>query len=132
MRYPVFITGSSSSGSHLLTTMLDVHHKVVVGPELQFFYHPFIYAEWSVARQRVLEAFHLCHSRHWKAARRLFPRLKAPRVSRANNVLRSIDVYGYRKSEVRAMLEQASGLDELVDRFMAGFGRFREKPDAVW
>ena len=133
MRHPVFIAGTTSSGSHLLATMLDMHPEVIIGPELQIFYNQFVFTEWPVASSRILNAFRVSHSIPWKVARKLFPYpLKIPRLGHANNILRGYKGYGLNRGQLLTMLNQADSLKSFTDSLVTHFEHFRNKPDAIW
>ena len=132
MKYPLFITGPSSGGTHLLATMLDSHPEIAAGPELSLLQHKEVYADWQVAQDRLRDAL----KRTWSPARRAirgglgFRRMAPPGV--ISTAFRSIHGYGLSPKDIGQRLTDAHSLRELIDGIGDHFLEYRGKTSGIW
>jgi hypothetical protein len=114
---PILIGSCPSSGSTLLSVMLDAHPDVLCGPELSLFSHPFFWslegAEWRARLLRYISLGPLAISLpEWKLSNGLCPYA----LLLYSNTL---PWYGITCEELKNLVQKCSNANELV-RYLYG------------
>jgi hypothetical protein len=110
---PVFIVGSASSGTTLLSVMLDRHSVLACGPELFVFDKPAVYGPYDVFRDRLGD---------W-----LRDGLVGDGQVKASVFFHSLDVYYCEADGLVRLAREADDLRGFFDRFFAAYLERRGK-----
>lgn len=111
---PFLIVGCGSSGSHLLSVLLDTHPDIACGPELGLFNKPALYADFETVQSDFSRWVKNGKTTGgWANYRKFF---LGP------------DAYYWTLDEALSRLREAQTLREFVDEF---FGRFLERRGAL-
>jgi len=122
---PILIGGCPSSGTTLLSCMLDAHPDLMCGPELSFFCHPYL---WSMSgpawRQRLLAALNAPRlglgEEYWDLQEGVVPYV--PQVD-----TRSLGWYDLSLESIREMAGRSRDAVELSRRFfLAALEKYRK------
>lgn len=103
---PVFIGGSGSSGSTLLSVLLDRHSQIACGPELSFFNKAAIFGDF-VQMQR--------HFTRW-----IKHGLRTDGYFRYYRFCTNLKDYGLSTTELTHWLKSSTNLREFCDQFISG------------
>jgi hypothetical protein len=125
---PVLVGCCPSSGSTLLSIILDAQPTLLCGPELAFFSHPFVWLgqgrQW---KDEILDAlWNPCYCpEDWRRHNRF---VKA--VFAGNAGVSDLKWYGHDPDTLREMVREARSGPDFADKFFSGPLRRRNK--SVW
>lgn len=99
---PAIIGGSSSTGSSLLTNILNRHSSIYAGPETHLLSKPKLYLDWEMHKASIL-------TKEGDA-------MKSPGIHRFNGVI--LD----EQKSIEGLLVTAKSLSQFADEYFASFG----------
>lgn len=111
---PFLIVGTGSSGSHLLSILLDKHRKLACGPELGIFDKPIFYEGIETLRESLSRWFEKGASTDgWFNYQHMF---------------KNLDCYFTDRKDIRNYAQNVESLRQFVDAFFGPYLEQRNKP----
>ena len=111
---PIIIGGSGSTGSTLLSTILNRHPEVAIGPELSLFNKPVLYQQPYTKFKRNLERYINIgtSTKGWYLYWRTF---------------RELEHFGWDKNSIIELSNECNNIREFIDRFFTRYLTINEK-----
>ncbi|MCS3824365.1 sulfotransferase family protein [Salinibacter ruber] len=100
---PFLVIGAGSSGTTLLSTILDSHPRLACGPELSFFNKKDVYKDFKSLRKNVAEYMQNGLATNGQAEYRVF--------------MNNLDAYFHTESEVIRKIKNSSSLKDFLNKF---------------
>lgn len=135
---PILFGGCGSSGTSLLSYLVNLHSKICCGPEMHILTKKYLYSEteFQKAKDKILKQLKKRELRKYDVLARLWAeKTKIPTISTVNNTLLGAsthihkrrglafiyqpEAYGFSNSEWAAIIQDSNSLKEAVDNFFS-------------
>ena len=125
---PILIGATRSSGSTLLSVMLDAHPQIMCGPEISLFSHPFFWRQsGTVWRERLIRYLDLGYDvkklPEWKLENGVCPYVELVYGN-------TLPWYGLDRSALRSNIETAENPKQIVEEFFGSALQSHRK--SIW